>query len=71
MGWMQRLVRIEPGRLEINLAPDASPSLPGELIKKLGDWTGAKWSVALSREEGAPSSANGEAARSVRVRTKA
>ena len=58
-----RLVRIEPGRLEINLAPDASPSLPGELIKKLGDWTGAKWSVALSREEGAPTIAERETAK--------
>ena len=58
-----RLVRIEPGRLEINLAPDASPSLPGELIKKLGDWTGAKWSVALSREEGAPTLAERETAK--------
>ncbi|MDF1610341.1 DNA polymerase III subunit gamma/tau [Hoeflea sp. YIM 152468] len=58
-----RLVRIEPGRLEINLAPDASPSLPGELIKKLGDWTGAKWTVALSREEGAPTLAERETAK--------
>lgn len=58
-----RLVRIEPGRLEINLAPDASPSLPGELIKKLGDWTGAKWTVALSREEGEPTLAERETAK--------
>ncbi|WP_299868753.1 DNA polymerase III subunit gamma/tau [uncultured Hoeflea sp.] len=58
-----RLVRIEPGRLEINLAPDASPSLPGELIKKLGDWTGAKWTVALSREEGEPTLAEREIAK--------
>ncbi|MEQ8480606.1 MAG: DNA polymerase III subunit gamma/tau [Hoeflea sp.] len=58
-----RLVRIEPRRLEINLAPDASPSLPGELIKKLKDWTGANWSVALSREQGAPTVAEREAAK--------
>jgi DNA polymerase III subunit gamma/tau len=58
-----RLVRIEPRRLEINLAPDASPSLPGELIKKLKDWTGANWSVALSREQGAPTIAEREAAK--------
>ena len=58
-----RLVRIEPGRLEISLAPDASPSLPGELIKKLADWTGAKWSVALSREEGAPTISEREIAK--------
>jgi DNA polymerase-3 subunit gamma/tau len=58
-----RLVRIEQNRLEINLAPDASPSLPGELVKKLKDWTGAKWSVALSREEGAPTISEREAAK--------
>jgi len=58
-----RLVRIEPGRLEISLAPDASPSLPGELIKKLADWTGAKWSVSLSREEGTPTISEREIAK--------
>ncbi|KGF69585.1 DNA polymerase III subunits gamma and tau, partial [Hoeflea sp. BAL378] len=58
-----RLVRIEPGRLEISLTPDASPSLPGELIKKLTDWTGTKWSVALSREQGAPTLSEREAAK--------
>ncbi|MBW3097763.1 DNA polymerase III subunit gamma/tau [Pseudohoeflea coraliihabitans] len=60
---MVRLVRIEPGRIEINLTEDASPTLPGELIKKLRDWTGVKWTVALSREAGAPTLAEGEAAR--------
>ncbi|WP_394691882.1 DNA polymerase III subunit gamma/tau [Hoeflea sp.] len=58
-----RLVRIEQTRLEISLAPDASPSLPGELVKKLKDWTGANWSVALSREEGAPTISEREAAK--------
>jgi len=58
-----RLVRLEPGRLEINLAPDASSSLPGELSKKLGDWTGAKWLVTLSREEGSPTIAERETAK--------
>ena len=60
---MCAFVRIEPGRLEISLTPDASPSLPGELLKKLTDWTGAKWSVALSREEGAPTLSERETAR--------
>ncbi|AKI02741.1 DNA polymerase III, subunit gamma/tau [Hoeflea sp. IMCC20628] len=58
-----RLVRIEPGRLEISLTPEASPSLPGELIKKLADWTGAKWIVTLSREEGAPTLSERETAK--------
>lgn len=58
-----RLVRIVPGRLEISLAPDASPTLPGELTKKLADWTGAKWVVSLSREEGAPTISEREVAK--------
>ncbi len=60
---MVRLVRIEPGRVEINLTDDANPTLPGELIKKLADWTGTKWTVALSRDPGQPTIAETENAR--------
>ena len=60
---MVRLVRIEPGRVEINLTDDANPTLPGELIKKLADWTGTKWTVALSREPGQPTIAETESAK--------
>ena len=60
---MVRLVRIEPGRVEINLTGDANPTLPGELIKKLADWTGTKWTVALSREPGQPTIAETENSR--------
>jgi len=48
-----RLVRFEPPNIEINLTPDAPPSLPGELASKLGKWTGQRWVVTLSREVGA------------------
>jgi DNA polymerase-3 subunit gamma/tau len=37
--------------------------LPGELTKKLADWTGAKWVVSLSREEGAPTISEREVAK--------
>ena len=60
---MVRLVRLEPGRLEINLTDEANPSLPGELIKKLSDWTGRKWTVALAREPGRPTLAEAETAK--------
>ena len=49
-----RLVRFRPGDLEISLTEGASTDLVGELSRKLSDWTGRRWMVALSREPGAP-----------------
>src|SRR5262249_35418512 len=46
------LVRFEPGRIEVNLVEGAAPNLLGELAEKLSRWTGRRWVVALSREEG-------------------
>jgi DNA polymerase III subunit gamma/tau len=50
-----RLVRFEDGKLELALEPSARPTLIGELSKKLSDWTGRRWMVAVSKEAGAPS----------------
>jgi DNA polymerase-3 subunit gamma/tau len=50
-----RLVRFEDGKLELALEPSARKTLVGELSKKLGDWTGRRWMVAVSAEAGAPS----------------
>jgi DNA polymerase-3 subunit gamma/tau len=50
-----RLVRFEDGKLEIALEPSAAKTLVGELSKKLNDWTGRRWMVAVSAEAGAPS----------------
>ncbi|MBS7542330.1 DNA polymerase III subunit gamma/tau [Ancylobacter oerskovii] len=47
-----RPVAFEEGKLEIALTPEAGPSLVAELQNKLSDWTGRRWLVALSREEG-------------------
>ena len=47
-----RLVRIEPGRLDVSLTGDAPKSLLGDLTVKLKAWTGRNWMVSLSREEG-------------------
>jgi DNA polymerase-3 subunit gamma/tau len=50
-----RLVRFEDGTLELALEPSARPTLIGELTKKLSDWTGRRWMVAVSKEAGVPS----------------
>jgi DNA polymerase-3 subunit gamma/tau len=50
-----RLVRFEDGKLELALEPSARHSLVGELSKKLNDWTGRRWMVAVSKETGVPS----------------
>ncbi len=47
-----RLVRLEPGRLELNLSEDAPKTFVGELQKRLEDWTGIRWMVIVSREAG-------------------
>jgi hypothetical protein len=50
-----RLVRFEDGRLEFSLEPSAQRSLTGVLSKKLADWTGRRWMVIVSAEQGQPS----------------
>jgi DNA polymerase-3 subunit gamma/tau len=47
-----RLVRIEPGRIDVNLTDDAPKMLLNELTAKLRAWTGRNWLVSLSKEEG-------------------
>jgi DNA polymerase-3 subunit gamma/tau len=49
-----RLVRFEPGRIEIRLLDGAPGTLATELAERLKRWTGDLWVVSLSREEGAP-----------------
>ena len=58
-----RLVRIEPGRLDVNLIGDAPKTLLGDLTVKLKAWTGRNWMVSLSREEGGPTLAELEASK--------
>jgi DNA polymerase-3 subunit gamma/tau len=48
-----RLVRFEQGVLEFSLAPGGSPGLAAQLTRKLQDWTGQRWMVALSTAPGA------------------
>lgn len=49
-----RLVKLEPGRLEFNLEPDAPKTIVNDLTNKLREWTGVTWWVTLSNERGAP-----------------
>jgi DNA polymerase-3 subunit gamma/tau len=58
-----RLVRVEPGRLDVSLTGDAPKTLLGDLKAKLESWTGRRWMVVLSKEEGGPTLAATEAAK--------
>ena len=43
-----RLVSMQPGLLDICLTDGAPDSLPGEMARRLSDWTEARWMVSLS-----------------------
>jgi DNA polymerase-3 subunit gamma/tau len=43
-----RLVRMEDGRLELALEPQATKALVGDLARKLEQWTGRRWTVIVS-----------------------
>ncbi|MDI3470199.1 MAG: DNA polymerase III subunits gamma and tau [Pseudolabrys sp.] len=49
-----RLVRCEDGKLELALEPSAPRTLINDLSRKLSDWTGHRWMVVVSAEQGAP-----------------
>jgi DNA polymerase-3 subunit gamma/tau len=49
-----RLVRCEDGKLELALEPSAPRTLINDLSRKLSDWTGRRWMVVVSAEQGAP-----------------
>ncbi len=55
-----RLVRIEPGSLEIGLTDDAPRDLAGQIGDRLKNWTGRRWIVSVSRGEGGPTLAEEE-----------
>ncbi len=61
-----RPVRFEPGQIEIALTEHATTGLAGELSRKLEEWTGQRWMIAVSREGAAPTIA--EARKSARDR---
>jgi DNA polymerase-3 subunit gamma/tau len=63
------LVRFDEGSIEFSLAQGASQALPQSLMRKLQDWTGMRWVVALSRDPGAPTLAEQAAKRDTEKRS--
>lgn len=49
-----RLVRFEEGRLEVALEPNASKTMITELARKFELWTGRRWTIIVSNEQGQP-----------------
>jgi len=49
-----RLVRFERGAIEFALAEGGSPQLAANLMRRLQEWTGERWLVAISSAQGAP-----------------
>jgi len=55
--------RIENNHLEVSLTGDAPRTLLNDLSNRLQDWTGRRWVVSLSREEGGATLGEMETAR--------
>ncbi len=49
-----RVIRFEPGRIEVAFTEHASPALAGALSKQLETWTGTRWMIAVARDGGSP-----------------
>ncbi|PVE22449.1 DNA polymerase III subunit gamma/tau [Microvirga sp. KLBC 81] len=49
-----RLVRFEEGHIELSLAESGNRTIANDLARALQQWTGQRWMVSLSSEEGAP-----------------
>jgi DNA polymerase-3 subunit gamma/tau len=47
-----RLVAFERGRIEVNLKDSADRNAAGELAERLTAWTGERWIVSISNDEG-------------------
>jgi DNA polymerase-3 subunit gamma/tau len=58
-----RLVRIEDGKLEIALEPSARKTLVNDLSRKISEWTGRRWMVVVSAEEGSATVSSQNAAK--------
>jgi DNA polymerase-3 subunit gamma/tau len=57
-----RLVRFEPGVVEINPLPTAPPNLANRVGSLLSEWTGRRWVIGISSAPGQPTIAEVEQA---------
>lgn len=62
-----RLVRFEPGRIEIRLTEELPRDFAMQVGNCLTQWTGQPWKIILSQEEGSPSMHEAEARRAQQV----
>jgi DNA polymerase III subunit gamma/tau len=65
------LVHFELGRIEFRPATGAPRDLANRLGKLLGEWTGMRWVVSISGEEGAPTLREQSEARALSLRNEA
>ncbi len=67
------LVKFQPGHISVNLAEGAPSDLIGKMSDKLSQWTGQRWMISISQEQGAPtlSEVQQNAAQSVMEEVKA
>jgi DNA polymerase III subunit gamma/tau len=65
------VVHFEPGRIEFRPAVGAPRDLANKLGKLLGEWTGMRWVVSISSEEGAPTLREEAEARALSLRNEA
>ena len=64
------LVRFEPGRIEVRPSEQRRPTSPTGSASSLTKWTGRRWVVTISREEGAPTLSQAAAREAERVRAR-
>jgi DNA polymerase III subunit gamma/tau len=62
-----RVIRFEPGQIEIALTEEADPRLAGELSAKLEEWSGRRWMVAVGSEAARPTIAEEKRASQARL----
>ncbi len=65
------LVHFEPGRIELRPGPGAPRDMPNRLGQLLTEWTGTRWIVSVSGEEGQPSLREEAEARDTSLRNEA